>query len=154
MNSMPADYPAPAIPSAVPSVPTPAQAAPQAFAPPSGGATPVVQAPAPVQVPAPATSPSPSPAPSDDTSWSPWGTGIVAASAALSAYHGFKRNDDSAGWGLTWGLLGALFPIITPLVALAEGFAVPSDDVRLGRIEDALERRPDLAAAMHAQMTR
>lgn len=47
----------------------------------------------------------------------------TAASVGLSAYHGYKRNDDSLGWGLAWGALGGLFPIITPAVAFAEGFA-------------------------------
>lgn len=54
----------------------------------------------------------------------------IALSAALTAavgasvYHGYKRND-SLGWGLWWGLMGALFPVITVPVALAQGFAEP-----------------------------
>ncbi len=47
----------------------------------------------------------------------------TAASIGLSAYHGYKRND-SLGWGIAWGLLGGLFPIITPAIAVAEGFGV------------------------------
>lgn len=49
-----------------------------------------------------------------------WGL-LSAASVGLSAYHGYKRND-SIGWAIGWGVLGGLFPIITPAVALAQGF--------------------------------
>lgn len=43
------------------------------------------------------------------------------ASTGLSAYHGYKRND-SVGWAIVWGLLGGIFPIITPAIAFAQGF--------------------------------
>jgi hypothetical protein len=43
------------------------------------------------------------------------------ASVGASAYHGFKRNQ-SVGWAIAWGLLGGLAPVITPAVALAQGF--------------------------------
>lgn len=46
---------------------------------------------------------------------------LVGVSAIASAYHGYKRNN-SVGWGIWWGVMGALFPIITPGVALIEGF--------------------------------
>lgn len=46
---------------------------------------------------------------------------LSTASMAASAYHGYKRND-SVGWALVWGLCGALFPVITPTIALAQGF--------------------------------
>ena len=46
---------------------------------------------------------------------------LLAASSAASLYHGYKRNN-SLGWGLAWGALGALFPIITPVVAVAQGY--------------------------------
>jgi hypothetical protein len=42
-------------------------------------------------------------------------------STALSAYHGYKRND-SVGWAIVWGLLGGAFPVITPTIAYAQGF--------------------------------
>lgn len=52
--------------------------------------------------------------------------GVVAlASAAASAYHGYKRNHDSVGWAIGWGLLGGLFPVITPVIAVAQGYAKP-----------------------------
>ena len=49
------------------------------------------------------------------------GGAIVAASTFAGAYHGYKRNR-SIGWAAWWGLMGAVFPIITPAVALAQGF--------------------------------
>jgi len=54
-----------------------------------------------------------------------WGV-ASAASMAASAYHGVKRNHGSAGWGVAWGLSGALFPVITPTIAIAQGFAKPA----------------------------
>jgi len=45
---------------------------------------------------------------------------LAMASAGVSVYHGYKRND-SLGWGIAWGLLGGLFPVITPAVAFAQG---------------------------------
>lgn len=48
-----------------------------------------------------------------------WGL-LHAASVGVSVYHGTKRND-SIGWGLWWGLMGAMFPIVTPAVAVAQG---------------------------------
>lgn len=44
-----------------------------------------------------------------------------AASFAASIYHGYKRND-SVGWAIWWGLMGALFPVVTPTVAVIQGF--------------------------------
>ena len=46
---------------------------------------------------------------------------ITMASAAASAYHGYARNR-SILWAGVWGLLGYAFPIITPAVAVAQGF--------------------------------
>lgn len=51
---------------------------------------------------------------------------LSAASLGASAYHGYRRNRGSVGWAIAWGLLGGLFPIITPAVALAQGFAKPA----------------------------
>lgn len=53
-----------------------------------------------------------------------WGA-LATASLAVSAYHGVKRHHGSAGWGVAWGSLGALFPVLTPAVAVAQGFAKP-----------------------------
>lgn len=46
---------------------------------------------------------------------------LSTASAALSGYHGYKRNN-SIGWGIVWFGLGGLFPVITPTIAFAQGF--------------------------------
>lgn len=51
----------------------------------------------------------------------PWWWILSAASVGLSAYHGYRRNN-SVGWAIVWGLLGGIFPIITPAVAFAQGF--------------------------------
>jgi len=51
---------------------------------------------------------------------------VSMASAGASAYHGYKRNRGSVGWAIGWGVLGAIFPIITPAVALAQGFGKPA----------------------------
>jgi hypothetical protein len=52
-----------------------------------------------------------------------WGL-VSTASSAVSFYHGYKRND-SLAWGLAWGFMGAIFPIITPIYAYVKkpGFA-------------------------------
>lgn len=43
-------------------------------------------------------------------------------SAVLSGIHGYNRNCDSWGAAAGWAALGFLFPVITPVVALAQGF--------------------------------
>ena len=50
---------------------------------------------------------------------------LDTASMAASTYHGYKRND-SIGWALWWGLCGALFPVVTPIIAVAQGFGKPA----------------------------
>ena len=47
---------------------------------------------------------------------------LAAAGTAASAYHGWKRNE-SIGWAIVWGAAGALAPIITVPVAIAQGFS-------------------------------
>ena len=49
-----------------------------------------------------------------------WGV-LGAVSVGLSAFHGYRRNN-SIGWGITWGVLGGLFPVVTPAIAFAQGF--------------------------------
>lgn len=46
---------------------------------------------------------------------------LVLASVAASTYHGYKRNN-SVGWALWWGFAGGVFPVVTPAIALAQGF--------------------------------
>jgi hypothetical protein len=55
------------------------------------------------------------------------GIGSLAGSLALG-YHGYKRNNDSIGWGAGWFLLGGFFPLGTAIggvLALDQGFAKP-----------------------------
>lgn len=42
-----------------------------------------------------------------------------------SAYHGYKRNHGSYGWGLGWAALAAFAPFLTTGFALAQGFGKP-----------------------------
>lgn len=51
------------------------------------------------------------------TVWAVLGT----VSMAASAYHGYKRNQ-SVGWALWWGFCGGAFPVITPVIAVAQGY--------------------------------
>lgn len=37
-------------------------------------------------------------------------------------YHGYKRNDDSIGWAVAWGIFGGLLPVISIPISLAQGF--------------------------------
>ena len=46
---------------------------------------------------------------------------LAVASAGVSAYHGYKRND-SIGWALWWFLMGSIFPVVTPVIAVAQGY--------------------------------
>lgn len=50
---------------------------------------------------------------------------LSMAGAGLAAYHGYKRNHESTGSAIGWGVLGALFPVITVPVALAQGYGKP-----------------------------
>ena len=52
-----------------------------------------------------------------------WGI-LSTASMAASAYHGWKRTG-SWGWTLGWAFMGGMFPVLTPAVALAQGFGKP-----------------------------
>jgi hypothetical protein len=58
-----------------------------------------------------------------DEGWKQLWAIAAAASIGASAYHGYKRNQ-SVGWAVIWGVLGGLFPIITPAIALGQGFGV------------------------------
>lgn len=51
--------------------------------------------------------------------------GLLTATllGVLAGVHGYRRNRKSVGWGITWGLLGATFPLITLPVALVQGYA-------------------------------
>jgi hypothetical protein len=55
-----------------------------------------------------------------------WGL-LSLASAGACAYHGVKRNNGSIAWGAWWMLMGGIFPVFAPIVAIARkpGFAKP-----------------------------
>lgn len=50
---------------------------------------------------------------------------LSLASAAFSGFHGVRRNHGSVGWGLWWFAVGGIFPVVTPVIALAQGYAQP-----------------------------
>lgn len=52
-----------------------------------------------------------------------WGI-LGTVSMAASVYHGYKRNQ-SVAWAIWWGIMGSLFPVVTPVVAVAQGFGKP-----------------------------
>ena len=43
----------------------------------------------------------------------------------MSAYHGYKRNHGSIGWGIGWGILGGIGFPFTPGIAAAQGLGKP-----------------------------
>lgn len=51
--------------------------------------------------------------------------GVSVLSAIASGYHGYKRNQ-SVGWGVGWFVLGGMFPILVPVIAVAQGYAKPT----------------------------
>jgi hypothetical protein len=53
-----------------------------------------------------------------------WGV-AATASFAVSVYHGYKRNNGSLGWALGWGALALFFPVVTPVIAIAQGLGKP-----------------------------
>lgn len=53
--------------------------------------------------------------------WNAIGGVLAIASAAVSGFHGYRRNN-SIWWGLAWFGLGGIFPVITPVIAVAQGF--------------------------------
>lgn len=46
---------------------------------------------------------------------------ISGVSGLASLWHGYRRNN-ALGWGLMWGAMGVLFPVVTPVVGLAQGW--------------------------------
>lgn len=67
--------------------------------------------------PAPATSSMANMLGLSDALW----TALSWAGAGAGAYHGYKRNN-SVGWAIGWGILGAWFPLFTVPIAFAQGF--------------------------------
>lgn len=58
---------------------------------------------------------------------------VALASAAVAAYHGARRNGGSIFWGTTWFALGAIFPVITPVIAIAQGVGDCKNNCSTGR---------------------
>ena len=60
--------------------------------------------------------------------FSPLGRKLWAVASVISAgagaFHGYRRNQ-SIGWALGWAILGGMFPVIVPAIALAQGFGKP-----------------------------
>lgn len=69
-----------------------------------------------------------------------WGV-LSLLSAAVSGYHAYKRYGGEAGWTIGWTLGGAAFPIITPIVALIQGYGEPRRGKGFGRSR-RLQRSP------------
>lgn len=84
--------------------------------------------------PAPAPAPAPAPTVKQMRAEDYAGYAIIGLSVAVSAYHGYKSNDESATAALGWGLLGLFFPIVTPIFALTQGFAKPSEGTLIRRM--------------------
>ena len=49
---------------------------------------------------------------------------LAIVSAAASAFHGYRRNR-SVGWAIAWFVMGGIFPVVTPVIALAQGYGQP-----------------------------
>lgn len=49
------------------------------------------------------------------------GNALSLVSAAASAFHGYRRNQ-SIGWAVWWFFMGSIFPVFTPVIAIAQGY--------------------------------
>lgn len=54
-----------------------------------------------------------------------WGV-LSVASGVMSGFHGYRRNQ-SVGWGVAWFVLGTILPVITPTIAVAQGYGKRKD---------------------------
>lgn len=48
--------------------------------------------------------------------------GYVALGATFAGIHGYRRNGNKLGYGIGWGVAGALLPVLTGIVAVAQGY--------------------------------
>jgi hypothetical protein len=67
------------------------------------------------------------------------GTATWIAMSASNAYHGYKRNGNSIGWGLGWLVLG--FGPIGLVVSLVQGWGQPSDSIKLDELLSKPKKR-------------
>ena len=56
-------------------------------------------------------------------SWA-W-TLLSTGTAVLGTYHGYRRNVESVGWALAWGVFGTFAPVIALPIMFAQGFGEP-----------------------------
>lgn len=61
---------------------------------------------------------------------STWRGIATFASAAVSGFHGVKRNGGSVFWGVWWFAWGAALPGLAPLVAVAQGYGDCANNCR------------------------
>ena len=54
-----------------------------------------------------------------------WVRALSMLGAAATAYHGYKRNNESIGWAFGWAFFGSVIPVVALPVALAQGFGKP-----------------------------
>jgi hypothetical protein len=66
---------------------------------------------------------------------------VSLSAAALSGYHGARRNGGSLFWGLIWFSFGAAFPLATPVFAAAQGFGECKNNCRVGHTVNLGRRR-------------
>lgn len=52
-------------------------------------------------------------------------TMLSLASGIASAYHGSRRYPRRVWPAVGWGVMGMIFPVITPVVAVAQGYGKP-----------------------------
>lgn len=45
-----------------------------------------------------------------------------ALGAAFGGIHGYRRNGGKMGWAVAWGAAGAFLPLLTGIVAVAQGY--------------------------------
>jgi hypothetical protein len=56
-----------------------------------------------------------------------WLTFARTVATGACAYHGYKRNNQSAGWAVGWAFFGSVAPILALPIALAQGFGKPAE---------------------------
>ena len=68
-----------------------------------------------------------------------WRKALDALSGAACAYHGYRRNDGSAGWAVGWAFFGSAMPFLALPIALAQGFGKP--ETKASMTSNARRRR-------------
>ena len=55
-----------------------------------------------------------------------WLTILSMVGSGAGAYHGYKRNRDSIGWGFGWFVFGSMMPVFALPLMFAQGFGKPA----------------------------